>query len=388
MTAPARAAVPDSTQLESAPAPLIVPKPAAAPEDTALISRKRKAREDFGRGLMLEEQHAYAGAIMSYTNAARGDPTLRGAAYRIGLLYASRQQYGPAARAFREELHRNPGDKAATMEYALALCELGDTTRTVRMLEELTREYPGDALVWRALGFVYARAGRYTDAEKALRGSVGLDPKLARAWRDLGVVLSAQGKDKEARDAYRRALAVDPTDETALVNLGNLESRAGNHTAALASYHAAEKVDSTQAWAYRGQVRELVSLGREADAGAVWRRWLIVAPNEPEVREGAARHFARQGRTDVALEIAREGVRRQPKSGEAWWLLGEINAKLPDERAALSAYRSAGKFFQVPEDKARAEAGIAVLRASAPDSLRAFFAADSVSAAARDSTKR
>ena len=47
-------------------------------------------------------------------------------AYRIGLLYASRQQYGPAARAFREELHRNPDDRAATMEYALALSELGD----------------------------------------------------------------------------------------------------------------------------------------------------------------------------------------------------------------------------------------------------------------------
>jgi Flp pilus assembly protein TadD len=361
---------------------------AKAPEDTALASRRRKAREDFGHGLMLEEQHAYAAAIISYMNAARADPTLRGPAYRIGLLYAARQQYGPAARAFREEVRRNPDDRAARMEYALALTELGDTTRAVRMLEDLTRRAPGDAGVWRALGFVYGRMGRYDDAERALRGAIGLNPKLARAWRDLGVVLAARGKDAEAREAYRRALAVDPEDETALVNLGNLDSRAGDHAAALAHYHEAELRDSSQALAYRGQVHELVVLGRESDAGAVWRRWLQVAPTDLEVREGAARHFVHVGRTDAALEIAREGVRLSPHSGEAWWLLGEMNAEALDVRGALTAYREAVRQLRAPEDRARAEASIAMLRAGAPDSLRALFAADSVAAAARDTTRR
>ena len=146
--------------------------------------------------------------------------------------------------------------------------------------------------------------------------------------------------------------------------------------------------DSSQAWAYRGQIRELVALGREPDAGAVWRRWLKVAPQEPEVREGAARHFVHQGRTDVGLEIAREGVRLEPHSGEAWWLLGEMNAESLDSRSALSAYREAAKYFKVPEDRARAEAGIAALRTVAPDSLRMLFTADSVAAAARDTTSR
>ncbi|HEY6194834.1 MAG TPA: tetratricopeptide repeat protein [Candidatus Eisenbacteria bacterium] len=399
----ARAAVPasrpappaDSATIESAPGKLIAPpapsagatKATKAPEDTALASAMRRANEAFGRGLMLEEQHAYAAAIMSYRNAAKLDPTLRGPAYRIGLLFASRQQFGPAARAYREELRRNPDDLNATMEYALALAELGDLKRPVRMLEGLTRRAPGNAGVWRALGFAYGRAGRHEDAERALRGAVALDPKAAKAWRDLGVVLAARGKDSEAREAYRHALAVDPTDETALIDLGNLESRAGDHAHALATYHEAEVRDSTQAWAYRGQIRELVSLGREADAGAVWRRWLKVAPEEPEVREGAARHFVHEGRTDAALEIARAGVRLAPRSGEAWWLLGEMHAEALDPRAALAAYREARKQFSAPEDRARAEAGIAALRASAPDSLRALFVTDSLAAAATDTTR-
>lgn len=390
----------DSGAFESAPGKLIVP-PAAirdtavmdralppTPADTARAGRLKRAREQFGQGLILEEQHAFAAAIVSYHKAALTDPDLRGPAYRIGLLYASRQQFRPAARSFREELRRNPGDRAATTEYALALVELGDTTRAVRMLEELTRRAPGDASVWRALGFAYGRAGRDEDAERALRGAVGLDPKLARGWRDLGVVLAARGKDAGAREAYRHALSADPDDETTLINLGNLEARTGNHAAALADYREAERRDSTQAWAYRGQVRELVMLHREGDAGAVWRRWLKVAPLDPEVREGAARHFVHVGRSDIGLEIAREGVRLAPTSGEAWWLLGEMRAAAPDARGALAAYREAEKQFQAPDDRARAEAGIAALRAGAADSLRALFAADSAASAARDTTRR
>ena len=385
-------AVADSTAVESAPGRLLVPSrsrapgvspsdPAATSQDTALVSRRRKAREDFGRGLMLEKQHAYAAAILSYTNAARLDPALRGPSYRIGLLYASRQQYRPAARAFREELHRDPGNRAATMEFAVALAELGDTTRSVRMLEDLTRRAPGDAAVWRSLGFVHGRAGRHAAAEKALRGAVGLDPRFARAWRDLGVILAAQDKRSEARTAYRRALQLDPGDETALINLGNLDSRAGDHEQALAHYREAARGDSTQALAYRGQIAELVALGREAEAGAVWRRWLAVAEDDAEVREGAARHFIRQGRTDIALELARDGVRRAPDSGEAWWLLGEVRGETGDLRSALDAYRRAAKGFTTPADVARAEESISAIRVTAADSLRSWFTADSAAAA-------
>ena len=71
----------DSTRVESAPAPLLTPprpsatpSPSPAPEDTAVINGRRRAREDFGRGLMLEEQRAFAAAIVSYNNAARRDP--------------------------------------------------------------------------------------------------------------------------------------------------------------------------------------------------------------------------------------------------------------------------------------------------------------------------
>lgn len=393
--AAAAPAAPDSTHAESAPAPMIRPDRAPKPEapqakpveeDTAIVNARRRAREEFGRGLMLEEQKAYSAAIISYTNAARRDPTLKGPSYRIGLLFMSRQQYEAAARSFREELRRDPDNVANRMEYALALCELGDSTRSVRLLDDLTRRAPGDADVWRSLGFVHARLGRYAAAEKALRGAIGLRPDFAKAWRDLGVVLAARGRDREAREAYEKSLRHDPLDESALVNLANLESRLNDHVRALSLYEQAEKLDSTQALAYRGQIRELITLGREGDAGAVWKRWLAASGGDGVIREGAARHFVRNQRTDIALALARDGVREQPKAGESWWLLAEMQAAASDPRSALDSYRQAWRRFASPDDKARAETGIRELRASAPDSLRALFEADSLSVLA-DSTR-
>jgi tetratricopeptide (TPR) repeat protein len=382
---PARA---DSTLPESPPAPLLgIPAPGSAAPDTAVAATRRRAREAYGRGLALEREHAYAAAIVSYTDAARTDPTLRGPSYRIGQLFAWKRQWDPAARAYREELHRDPDSRDAAREYALMLCELGDTTRPVRMLEELTRRAPNDAKAWRGLGFVYARLGRRGDAERALRGSIALDSKNAAAWRDLGVLYADRGDTKAAREAYRRSLAIDPDEVATLINLANLEGRSGDHEAALARYHEAEQRDSTTMDAYRGQIRELVVLGREAEAGAVWKRWLKAVPDD-EVREGAARHYLRQGRADIATEIARDGVRDAPRAGEPRWLMGEVQLASGDTLAALGSYRDAWARYRQPDDRARAEASIAALRAAAgSDTLRARLAADSVRYAHADTLR-
>jgi tetratricopeptide (TPR) repeat protein len=369
----------------SAPPETVVPAPTSTPSDTAIAAIRRHARELYGRGVLLEKQQAFSGAIVSYTNAARTDPTLRGPSFRIGRLYASRRQWDPAARAFREELRRNPDDRAAAREYALMLVELGDTTRPVRMLKDLTRRAPSDPTSWRALGFTQARLQQYADAEKSLRGAVALDAKYALAWRDLGVVLVAVERPREAREAYRRAIAADPQEGGAVLNLANLESEQGEHARALQLYRTAERLDTLQGYAYRGQVRELVALGREAEAGDVWRRWLTRTPFDTDVRESAARHYLRQRRPDVAVALARDGIRIAPGASDAWWLLGEMEAQNGDTLAAMSAFFTAQR--RRPEGHPRAESSLTTLRSQASAELRARFVADSTAQAIADTTR-
>ena len=386
----AHPARPESPPGESPPAPLIVPpkpEPQGVTGDTTGNAAKKRAREAYGRGLLLERSGAYAAAIISYVDAARADTSLRGPSFRVGMLFAWKRQFRPAAGAFREELRRDPDNRDATRQLALMLAELGDTLRPVRMLEELTRRAPTESQTWRALGFAYARVGRRADAERALKSAIALDAKNAAAWRDLGVLYADEDDPKAAREAYRRALAIDPNEVATIINLGNLEGRAGDHKAALERFREAARRDSTYYDAYRGQIRELVVLGREKDAGAVWKRWLEVAPDD-EVREGAARHFIRQGRVDIALEIARNAVRETPQEGEPRWLTGEIQLAAGDSVAALVAYREAWLRFTKPPDRARAAASIAALRAVAvSDTLRARLRADSVRYARPDTLR-
>lgn len=376
----------DTVSIDSPVAPLLQPG-RGNPADSSQRTLAQRAREqyDFGRGL--EASGNLASAILSYRNALKLDPTLPDASFRIGRIYAARGQWAAAALAFAGEVQRDPSQRDAAREMGLALAQAGDSARSITQLELLTRRDARDQRSWQALAFAYSVAGRAHDAERALRRALALDPRDADAWRDLGVVLASMRRDAEARTAYTRAAQLAPRDATVPLNLGNLESLTGNPTAALKAYRRAEALDSLRVHAYRGQVRALASLQRDAEAGEVYRRWLRRAPTDTDTRMEAIQWFDAHGRGDVALELAGEGVRAAPRSGEARLQLGmayHASGRIPE---ALTQFRQAEALLREPEQRARVGALVRQLRASAPDSLRGVFAADSLRfEAPRDST--
>jgi len=114
------------------------------------------------------------------------------------------------------------------------------------------------------------------------------------------------------------------------------------------------------------------------EAGEVYRRWLALEPLQPELRMEAIRHFDAMGRKDIALELARDGVRVLPRSGEARLALGMALHEAGRERQSLAEIRHAQELLPQPEQRTRIGALVGAMRAHAPDSLRALFAADSV----------
>ena len=71
-------------------------------------------------------------------------------------------------------------------------------------------------------------------------------------------------------------------------------------------------------------------------------------------------------------------MRTTPRSAEAHLALGMALHESGSERAALAELRRAEALFVRAESSGRVGALIRSLRAGAPDSLRAMFAADSV----------
>jgi tetratricopeptide (TPR) repeat protein len=210
-----------------------------------------------------------------------------------------------------------------------------------------------------------------------MRRAIALPPDRASEQRDLGALLASQGRDREARAALERAKAMDPKDAAVWVNLGNLERRAGRNEQALDAYRAAEARDSSQALALQGQAQTLAALGRAREAESAYRRWIELRPGDFGVRVEAIHYLVSEGRSDMALEIARGAVRIDAKSGDAHLMLGVALDAAGDKRQALAELRNAELLYADEADRERARQLVATLRAGAPDSLRALFAADS-----------
>lgn len=367
---------PADTLHESPPAPLLVPGRASA-ADSLRQSRESLAREYYRRGRDLERGGAHAAAIVSYRLALRSDPELADASLRIGRLFLTVDQLGEAAAAFAAELEHHPGNATAARELGLALSRLGEHDRAVAQLELLTRRMPGDAENWRALGYAYLGAGRAPDAETALRRAVALPPPNAAAHRDLGFVLAAGGRADEAHAEYRRALEIDPGEAGAWLNLGNLDRARGETARALEEFRAAERSDSTLAAALKGQALALVELERPEEAGAVYRRLLARVPGDVETRFAAVRLYEALGRADVALELARDGVRHDRGSSDARLILGMALEADGSWREAARELRRAESFAPDSARRSRARGLLGTLSRQASDSLRAVFAADS-----------
>ena len=370
-------AQPDSVSTESEPAPLLIPG-RGSPGDTAVRSREERAREQYRLGLAFERQGQPASAMSAFRNATMFDPELPGAGYRLGLLLTRAGQFGEAAKAFAHEVTHHPEDHDAACELGLALARGGESDRAIAQLELLTRHRAEDGAAWAALGFAYLTGKRPGDAERALRRAIQLPPARAGEHRDLAVVLGSQGRDREAREEYRRALALDPRDASVWMNLGNLERRAGRHEQALADYRAAEARDSTMTLALQGQVRALRDLRRDREAGDAYRRWLALTPDDLDTRLEAVKLFDSLGRKDIARELGRDGVRRDPRNGSAHLILGMALQASGDTRAALAEMRKAETLYKQPRDCERVRQLIAAMRVSAADSLRGMFESDSL----------
>jgi tetratricopeptide (TPR) repeat protein len=365
---------------ESAPAPLLVPGRATFP-DTARLNRAAQARQQYEKGLGLERINAFSAAIICYRRAVALDSTLAGPNYRMGVLFQGVGQVGEAVRAFAAEVAHHPGDATAARELGLGLAQLGEHARAIAQLELLTRRLPKDGANWRALGYAYMRADRRGEAEKALRRAIALPPESALEHRDLGFVLAATGRESEARAEYRRAIALDPKETGAWVNLANLDRAKGDLERALASLREAEKRDSALALAIKGQAQVLVDLKRFAEAGATYRRLLDRAPADLDGRFAAARLFVALGRDDIALELARDGVRYDRASGEARLILGMALEAQGRLREAAQELHRAESLTRDRAGRERARQLLGTLRAEASDSLRVLFAADSVALA-------
>ena len=167
------------------------------------------------------------------------------------------------------------------------------------------------------------------------------------------------------------------------LNLGNLERRAGRVDSALAAYRQATRADSSFGIGYLAEIQVLRERGKDDAAVETYRRWLRAMPLEHGARLSAVELLQTLHRPDEALVLAQEGLRVAPEAGAPHVVYGMALAGRGRMREALQQLRTGQSYFESdPGEQAHIESLVRVLRARAPDSLRAVFRADSLQAAA------
>jgi len=356
------AAAADSTPF-SEPAPFLFPD--QPPPDTTERALAARAREYFLTARTVEDTET-GPALAAYQNVLRIDPLYPEANYRLGLLLLRSNLYREAAVYFAAELVRDSTHVGASRELGLALARAGDQEHALERLAKLSRERPDDDETWRALGYAYKQAGYADSAEAAYRKAIALPPPRAEEHRDFAVLLSGIGRDDDARREFDRATKMNPRDPIAWYNLGNLERRRARLREALDAYRRAEAADSTFAVAVQGQITVLQTMGRDYEAAQVYARWLETNPNDHNARDHAIQLLIRSGRPDLAVETAREGVRRNRKSLEARVLLARTLAETGARDEALKVLADAGPLARTPQEQAQLQALADTLGATRP----------------------
>lgn len=178
--------------------------------------------------------------------------------------------------------------------------ERGDVAAAERCFAEAQRSAPGHPEPMRGRVQALLRLRQPQAAIELLRTALLHQPGDGSLFNLLGGALADAGRHAEAIDAFRHACAADATSAAAWANLGNA-----------------------------------LALAQHTDASeAPLRRALELDPQLESARFLLAEALMMLGRIDESTAQYRELLRRNPRSGQAWWGLANLKSVQLDKSDA------------------------------------------------------
>ena len=244
-------------------------------------------------GGVYNQLEQYDEAVAAYTEAVRLAPEYSWVHDELARALLELKRYEHAAGEFREVLRLLPCDTDAKEGLAQALEGLGRTEEADALYREARAEYleqkrrqvaesPESVRAHIVLGMVLLAEGRIKEADAAYSEALRLGPEDSSAYTHLADLRDQQGLTADARRLREQALpllvaklASEPRwVENTYGSLGHLHEQLGNHREALEAYKHATALDATYRYAWAGQGRALLALGRPVEAADAFQRAL------------------------------------------------------------------------------------------------------------------
>ena len=146
------------------------------------------------------------------------------------------------------------------------------------------------------------------------------------------------GDRMRARSLYAEVLAMDSTASRAVFRLAQLES---SDERALALYRRYIVLEPNDPWGYMAEGDLLSRMGHVDEALVCYEGAHAIAPGERDVAIGRARVLERGGRAHQAADEIAGWTSLHPDDAEAWDLLGRAQMRAGRPRAAAEAFERA-----------------------------------------------
>ncbi len=230
---------------------------------------------------------------------------------------------------------------AERFEQARQLHLRGDFNGAIALYQQVLEGEPQRAEVWHLKGMAEHQAGRRDQAlaraSKAM-ASGGEHPAYLLLE---GGVLHDRGDLAAAEQRFSRAVAASPKWAPALIERGAVRLDQERLEEALEDFRAATDADPRNARAWNNLGVTLQGLNRLDDALRAFNFTLSINPRYALAHYNAARILKLRNDLKGALRHAQAATQSDPKHGEAWLLLGDIQRRSKQPQLAIDAYKSA-----------------------------------------------
>ncbi|MGQ9519905.1 MAG: tetratricopeptide repeat protein [Candidatus Fervidibacter sp.] len=285
----------------------------------------------------------------------------------MGQAYEGIKQFSRAALFYSQAAALAPQVAGHLVSFGWALKQMKRLPEAAKVLERATAIDNRNALAMTVLGTTYAELNRWQEASIVLRRATELDPQNFDARVTLAAAYEQLGQIRQAMQEYLAALGIkeEPNilNELARLHLiqGESAEREGKLKEAINAYQQAinrlrqalqlnpnfHAARLNLAIALRRMARVLLQQGQTKDseealqeAEKVLREQLAGSPT-PIVKLELVRLLSDRKRYEEALKLVREVLSEQPKSEEAYILLGFIALQLARLDDAEQAYKQA-----------------------------------------------
>ncbi len=326
------------------------------------------AQEHASRALQLAQKEDLAAAESELREAVRLSP--RNAVYLSDLASILRMQKRPAEAVdyYRQALKVDAGNAAIRRNLALALWDCSDFKAAGEELRTLLKAQSNDRVATLMLGMVEQNLGHYEQAAALLESVPDLVKQRPESVSALVRAYYQSGKKEQARRWVDVLLAAEPRDPRPLAD-------SASQAFAAADFESAERLlrRTIAAGFLSGPLYNLLGrcywkTGRLEDGLEALDRAIELEPANDEHSLDRIRMLASQNEWRAALEWARKGVVKFPRSGAMYEVKGLAESMLLLTEDSVNSYKRA---LEIDPRSARANLGLAA----------AFWAAGSVAEA-------